>query len=107
MQSFLEGKQCCPSICQHKLQAQHSAERGPIDETKLDRPPSSRGFIASGEHADSNRIPILLDRFELPRFRAHEAVRRRARIPGLVSKPREADWHASANSAAMLPMRLG
>src|SRR5262249_55958527 len=78
----------------------------PMDETKFAGPPTSRGFIAFGEHADCNRIPILHDRFKLTRFRAHKAVRRRARIARFVSKPREADWYAPANGAATLPMRL-
>src|SRR5437588_8509190 len=78
-----------------------------MDQTKVSRPPFFRAFIALGEHADRNCIPDLRDRLKLPRSRTHESVRRCLGIVCFISKPGEADGHASPNGTATLPLRLG
>src|SRR6516225_7158174 len=105
MQSFLEPQRSFPGIWQQKLQAQLSTEGSTMHQTKVGGPPPLRTLIAFSEHAHGNRVPVLHDRLELPRFGAREAMRRRIGIVRLLSKPGKANWHTATNSAAILPVR--
>src|SRR5215469_8442558 len=74
MQSFLELQRSFPGICQQKLQAQLSTEGSTMHQTKVGGPPPLCTLIAFSEHAHGNRVPVLHDRLELPRFGAREAM---------------------------------
>src|SRR5262249_14434186 len=78
-----------------------------MEQVKVSGPPALRFDIAFAEHADRNCAPGLLDRFQLPRGRAHESVRRRAGIVCFGPKPGEADGYAATNGAAILVACLG
>src|SRR5262252_8886880 len=78
-----------------------------MDQAKVRGPPFPRVVIAFGEHADRNRVSGPDDRLKLPHCGAHESVRWSVGIVCFISKPGEADGHASPNGAVTLPLRPG
>src|SRR5579863_6760549 len=90
----------------NQFEAELFAERGAKKKVKIAEPGFAAGFVKRGGERDGDVMVRVGNAFQLPGFRAHQAMRRGARIFGARGKPREAHRNSTSNRGAVLPLRF-